>query len=169
MELLLCQSLVVSNRLISSRENGLPVPLFLGLYQLNPLALHIRKLLRIQLVAVALFIFLKAIRSKVLAFGPPVFLEITLYSLPNFWEGVVGVITVTMLALYLGFHRKFGLTVVHIGATVLSGIYVITQEFKLHNLGGDNIYDPYDVVFSIIGLLIGLMVIRKVGSQSEVR
>ena len=37
-------------------------------------------------------------------------------------------------------------------AVGLASIYSVTQEFKYHNLGGNNVYDPYDVIASLIGL-----------------
>lgn len=50
-------------------------------------------------------------------------------------------------------------------AVILAGIYVITQELKVHNLGGNNVFDPNDVVFSCIGLLIGYMIIIRIKPQ----
>ena len=39
--------------------------------------------------------------------------------------------------------------------------YVLSQELKLHNVGGNNVYDPNDVAASILGLVVvNLMLIR---------
>ena len=43
---------------------------------------------------------------------------------------------------------------VYLIATFLAGVYVLSQEVKWHNLGGNNVYDPYDVVASLIGLVV---------------
>lgn len=42
---------------------------------------------------------------------------------------------------------------VYLLATIIAGTYVLTQEFNLHALGGRNVYDPYDAVASLIGLV----------------
>ncbi len=44
-------------------------------------------------------------------------------------------------------------------ATLLSAIYVITQEYKIHNIGGNNVDDINDIWFSLGGLLAGLSLI----------
>lgn len=56
-------------------------------------------------------------------------------------------------------------------AVSLASIYVITQEFKIHNLGGTNIYDPNDVIASIIGLVFiwSLMNLRGFWQRTENR
>lgn len=90
-------------------------------------------------------------------------------SLPNFFEGIVGVITLTFIGLWLQ-HRnkkKIKRNLIYILATITASIYVITQEFKLHNLGGNNVFDMYDVVFSIIGLFIGYLIIVYI--QPEIK
>ena len=40
---------------------------------------------------------------------------------------------------------------------------MLTQEFKLHNLGGNNVYDPYDVVASIVGLVGMFWLVSRFG------
>ena len=45
-------------------------------------------------------------------------------------------------------------------ATAAAAVYVILQEFKIHNLGGENVYDPYDVVFSVIGLITAYLILH---------
>lgn len=52
---------------------------------------------------------------------------------------------------------------IYLLATLLAGTYVLTQEFKLHNLGGRNVYDPYDALASIIGIVGMLLVLVRYG------
>lgn len=126
----------------------------------------IQKLVRIQLFATLVFIITKAIRSNILERNPPVFIKITFLSLPNFFEGFIGSITLTGIFLFVNYtwiskdKRLQNKTLYRI-AIIISTVYVITQEFKIHNLGGKNIYDPYDVLFSIIGLALGYRLIQK--------
>jgi hypothetical protein len=61
--------------------------------------------------------------------------------------------------------------ILYLLAVTFAGIYVITQELKIHNLGGQNIYDPNDVVFSILGLIIGFSIVlyfdRKLSTKTD--
>lgn len=45
---------------------------------------------------------------------------------------------------------------------------MLTQEFELHNLGGNNVYDPNDVAASIIGLVGMLLVFSRFGIIEQV-
>jgi hypothetical protein len=54
-------------------------------------------------------------------------------------------------------------TYVYLTALILASIYVISQEFELHNIGGNNVYDPYDLVASIVGLTLTYLIIRRFG------
>jgi len=74
-------------------------------------------------------------------------------------------VLIIIVGLYLNQKTKFNNPTIYITATILASIYVITQEFKIHDLGGRNIYDPNDVVFSIIGLLVGLGIVFKISPE----
>lgn len=54
-------------------------------------------------------------------------------------------------------------TYLHIIAVGIAAIYVLSQEFKFHNLGGNNVYDLYDVIASIIGLSLTFGLIQTFG------
>ena len=106
---------------------------------------------------VLLFIFFKGIRSSVLVHDPVVVVEVFLLSFPNFCEAVVGMLVLTSMGLVLNERlvkpdSRLGEQTIYVLAMILAGIYVILQEFKIHNLGGRNVYDPYDVLFSVIGV-----------------
>lgn len=129
----------------------------------------ILKLARIQALVLILFVLNKfLLRPYVLKGDLPAFAEIFVFSFPNLCEAVIGTITITYIALVLrdkGFPGFANLSdkLLYLGVTLVAGTYVILQEFKIHNLGGRNVYDPYDVLFSIVGLIIayGLLVLIK--------
>lgn len=127
----------------------------------------IRKLARIQIISILLFIICKKwIRPFVLEGDYPSWLDITVLSLPNFFEGIIGVITLTYIGLYVNYRwipekGKSSNNQIYFIALVIASIYVLTQEFKLHNLGGNNVYDPWDVLFSLIGLTIAYGIVLK--------
>lgn len=85
----------------------------------------------------------------------------------NFFESVIGVIILTGIVLYLNLkllniRHQFANNTIYILATILAGIYVITQEFKIHNFGGNNVYDINEVYFSIVGLMFGFFTVFRV-------
>ena len=123
------------------------------------------KLVRVQIIIVGLYFVCKLMRVQFLYTDSPELLKTFLLSFPNFCEGVVGVLILTAIGLYLNQKTKFNNPTIYITATILASIYVITQEFKIHDLGGRNIYDPNDVVFSIIGLLVGLGIVFKISPE----
>ncbi|MCK8523492.1 hypothetical protein M0D21_18055 [Aquimarina sp. D1M17] len=125
----------------------------------------ILKLARIQIVLIVLFIFFKFIRPSIIEGNYSEWIKITLLSLPNFFEGIIGVLILTGLGLYLNIKvfspdKQIGTKLVYAVALILAGIYVLTQEFKIHNLGGNNVFDKNDVIFSIVGLIIGYSIVR---------
>jgi hypothetical protein len=90
--------------------------------------------------------------------------KIFVLSYPNFCEAIAGTIVITTLLLVLKgkFRKSIGwLKEKHVPiiSTLICGVYVILQEFKIHNIGGANVYDPYDVTFSIIGLVFGYIIL----------
>ena len=124
------------------------------------------KLARIQIIVIALFAFFKFIRPSVLESHPNEWVKITLLSLPNFFEAIVGVLILTAIGLslnqrILSTNKQLQSNSIYLLAVLLAGIYVLTQEFKIHNLGGNNVFDQNDVVFSIVGLIVGYLVIRR--------
>lgn len=125
----------------------------------------IQKLVRVQLLVLIVFLVFKLSRTSLLANEPAPLIRVFLYSLPNFCEGVIGTITLTVLGLYANQYLKVKNTTVYIIAVVLAGIYVVTQEFKIHNLGGNNIYDPNDVLFSVVGLIVGFGIVWLIKPQ----
>lgn len=85
------------------------------------------------------------------------------YSIPNFIEAVMGTFILTGFLTYYGSSWFRNETWLQLLGVTIAAIYVITQELKIHNLGGNNVYDPYDLVASITGLVFSLLIIRKYG------
>ncbi|MEM8487656.1 MAG: hypothetical protein AAF564_19045 [Bacteroidota bacterium] len=127
----------------------------------------IRSLIRLQLLMIVVFVLGKMVlRPAVLKRDAPTWLDIFVLSFPNFCEAIVGAATVTGLLLmfnarFVSAKRRLSERVVYAWAIVFTGIYVILQEFKVHNLGGANIYDPYDILFSLIGLVVAWFIINR--------
>lgn len=129
----------------------------------------LRKIVRIQLFIIVLFIINKFIlRPYVLEQMEVYWLEVFVLSFPNLCEAIIGVIILIGIGLMANDQlitpdNRLSKNRIYFIATAVTGLYVITQEFKLHNIGGRNVYDPFDVAFSVIGLAIGyaLIVIMK--------
>lgn len=115
----------------------------------------ILKMARVQVFVIVIFVFFKFVRRNSLDVQTPAFFKIFLYSFPNFCEALIGILTLAMLGLYANRKLKIRNIFVYLLSLVLAAIYVISQEINLHSLGGHNTYDPYDIVFSLIGLGIG--------------
>jgi phosphatidylserine synthase len=49
--------------------------------------------------------------------------------------------------------------IVYILAFFMAGVYVLLQEFKIHNLGGNNVFNSTDVFFSILGLVVSIFLL----------
>ena len=125
-------------------------------------------MLRVQLFLVICFILNKFwIRPFVLENDFSEVIRIFVLSFPNFCEGVMGSLVLAYIGLNLR-HRmptivgRITEKQIYLLAVVLAAIYVILQEFKIHNLGGRNTYDPYDVLFSIIGLIIAYILLLRI-------
>ncbi len=89
-------------------------------------------------------------------------------SFPNFAEAVVGTLVVTNLILLLRLKvRALSLRLsncrVCLLASLISGFYVISQELEIHNIGGNNVYDPNDIAASIIGLIFINIIFARYG------
>ena len=124
----------------------------------------ILKLARVQLVVLVIFVFAKLIRPFVLKNFPTKWGDIILLSLPNFFEAIIGVVVLTSIGLvvnqrWLKNDYKLNNKTIYFVATVIAAIYVISQELKFHNLGGENVYDPFDVLFSMIGLVSAYFIV----------
>ena len=93
--------------------------------------------------------------------------QIFVFSLPNFSEAILGTLLLTgilmQLRLYLPKPNKMKNSLIYLAAVAISTVYVISQELEFHNLGGNNVYDPYDIMASIIGLLMTFLIVKRFG------
>lgn len=90
------------------------------------------------------------------------------FSIPNFIEAIVGTLILTGILFQVRqyFNGKLDTvndTVLHILAVSIASIYVISQELKFHYIGGNNVYDPYDIAASLMGLIMTFGVIKIFG------
>ena len=93
--------------------------------------------------------------------------QIVVFSIPNLIEAILGTLVLTGILLHLRQYfdqiKNIKDPTIYLIAVGISSLYVISQELKFHNLGGNNVYDPYDLIASIIGLLITFAIIKKFG------
>lgn len=136
----------------------------------EPSGLRLKPYLRrLYLVVLGIFVANKLwIRPWVLAQDLPQIFDTVVFSLPNAAEAVIGLGVCTAI-LHLARHQlrprldHLPHLWLDITALLFTGTYVLTQEFKLHHLGGRNTFDPYDAVASVLGLLIMFAVLRRWG------
>jgi hypothetical protein len=123
----------------------------------------------LYLGSVLLFVLVKgAVRPFVLAGDFWIGFDIFVLSFPNFVEAIVGMSNGYGLLLYARHRDFFGMGArtelgLLMATATLTGLYVLTQEFGLHNLGGNNVTDPFDVAASIIGIGVMIAVFSKYG------
>ena len=126
-------------------------------------------------VSILLFILNKLyLRPWILENELSGFILLLTYSIPNLLEAIIGTLLLTGILLQLrqSFNEKMGTFKdmnIRVLAVVLATIYVITQELKFHNLGGNNVYDPYDLLASITGLIGTFVVIQKFGFVNKLK
>ena len=124
------------------------------------------KLARIELIIIPIFVFFKYIRPGVLKSGASDFFKITLLSLPNFFEAIIGILTLTGVILLMNdrLNKKYqvGPKIIYIIAVALAAMYVILQELNIINIRTNTTFDQNDLIFSAIGLVIGYLIILLV-------
>jgi hypothetical protein len=119
-------------------------------------------------IAFAVFILNKFyLRPWVVTHELPALFQVIVFSVPNFIESILGTLILTgiilQLRLSLGKKKKLKETTVYLLAVGVASLYVISQELKLHNIGGNNVYDPFDVIASVVGLLLTYIALKKFG------
>ena len=119
-------------------------------------------------IVFALFILNKFyLRPWVIKNELPTLFQIVVFSIPNLIEAVLGMLVLTGVLLQLRQYfeqlKNIKDSTIYLIAVGISSLYVISQELKFHNLGGNNVYDPYDLIASIIGLLMTFVIIKKFG------
>ena len=125
----------------------------------------ILKMGRIQIAIIVLFVLFKWIRPSVMVREGHELFKLFLWSFPNLCEGIIGVLTLTGMGIYLTKALKINNKLIYVIAILLATLYVTTQEFKIHNLGGNNIYDPNDLIFSAIGIGMGAIIVFRLNPK----
>ena len=131
---------------------------------MNEKMTDIMKLARIELIIIPIFAFFKFIRPTVLKSSAPEFFKIVLLSLPNFFEAIIGTLTLTGVILFLNnrLNKKHQIRtrIIYITAVILAGVYVILQELNIINIRTNTTFDRNDLIFSVIGLIIGYSIVN---------
>lgn len=96
------------------------------------------------------------------------YLKLIANSFPNYVEAYLGTFTIVVFLTIaklknLSWIKDLSDITIYTFSTIFAGIFVITQEMKVHNLGGENIYDFNDVIASIIGLTIIFIMLNIYG------
>ena len=94
------------------------------------------------------------LRPWVLENDLPELFKIVVFSLPNTIEAIMGTIVIAGLSMRARAYFNIQLKdpIIYLFAVVVAAIYVLSQELNYHSLGGDNVYDPYDLTASAVGL-----------------
>ena len=111
-----------------------------------------------------------AIRPYVLVHNFPETIQVFVLSFPNLCEAIVGSFVLLNFAMYINSKHitaahKWSEKKIYIAVFTFAALFVITQELKIHNLGGRNVYDPNDLVFSIIGLILSFALLMYIRPQ----
>lgn len=121
-------------------------------------------LLRLYLGGLIVFFLNKfVLRPFVLENNFPGWIETFVLSVPNTIEAIfgMGIIGAALSVAREKFKSRLGAVpdlAIYLSTLIIAGVFVLTQEFKLHNLGGRNVFDPNDAIASVIGL-IGMFIL----------
>ncbi len=132
--------------------------------------LRIKRYLSRLYLGALLFFFLNkfALRPLILENDFPGWMNILVLSIPNTLETIFGMgfFGILLSLAREHFPSKLGAVpdiAIYLVSLALAGTFVLTQEFKLHNLGGNNVYDPNDVIASVIGLVVMFVLFVRFG------
>lgn len=81
-------------------------------------------------------------------------------SFPNFCEAIIGFLLLSNISIFIirrsneHFLFKPNYNFIYLGIIIFASSFVILEELKIHNLGGSNVYDKNDLIFSIAGIII---------------
>ena len=127
----------------------------------------------IFITAFLLFVLNKLyLRNEVLNSDSELLLRIIVLSLPNAVEAIMGMfIVVGLLLIARGYFdstlKLLSDTVVYMLGLFITAIYVFSQEINLHSIGGNNTFDPFDLIASAVGLFISLSVVFVFGFKEN--
>ncbi len=95
-------------------------------------------------------------------------------SLPNLIEAIIGTIDVALILWVIvrnvaWLRRHVRHTTIYVTATAIAGLFVISTELNWILFRGPNVYDPNDIVASILGLIGILFLLTRFGLVTERR
>jgi len=93
-------------------------------------------------------------------------------SLPNLVEAIIGTIDVAIVLCMIvrsnaWLKPRVTNSKIYVAATTIAGILVIASEMNWIRFRGPNVYDPMDIVASVLGLFTILILITHVGLIAE--
>ncbi|WP_411031349.1 hypothetical protein [Spongiimicrobium sp. 3-5] len=137
--------------------------------------MRIKKHIRILFwVSFAIFVLNKFyLRPWVLESDLPNAFSILVFSIPNLIEVILGITVITGILFQLKRHFNNDLKdiLIYLISALLTAFYVISQELGYHNIGGNNVYDYYDIIASVLGLILmfGIFVLFGFISNPEIK
>lgn len=130
-------------------------------------------LIRLYLSSLGVFFLTKlVVRPAIRGWEVPAWIEIVAYSMPNAVEAVVGMTNVAVLILLV--RHRYGASwswltdrVVWTLTVLIAGTFVLTQEFGVHDLGGNNVTDPWDALASVLGIALMWFLFARFGVAND--
>ena len=126
----------------------------------------ILKLARIEFFIIPIFIFFKLIRPSVLKSSSLEIFKIILLSLPNFFEAIIGTLTLTAVGLMINYRwcKKLQINprLIYFLAVIVAATYVTLQELNVINTRANATMDENDLIFSAIGLIVGFSIVWRI-------
>ena len=132
-------------------------------------------LIRLYLGGFILFFLNKfLLRPFVLDNNFPDWADTFVLSVPNTIETIfgMGIIGAALSVAREKFRNRLGGVpdlAIYLCTLTITATYVLTQEFRLHNLGGRNVFDPNDAIASVIGLVVMFLLFVRFGIIEQSR
>jgi predicted tellurium resistance membrane protein TerC len=94
-------------------------------------------------------------------------------SFPNLVEAIIGTLILTGIGMAI---RKLSTNAIHrvsnskvyLVASLVAGLYVVTQELNWYNFRGPNVMDRYDIAASLLGLVIVNRMLSRYGFTNDI-
>lgn len=104
----------------------------------------------------------------------PGFLSALVYSLPNLVEAINGTVLLAGMAFWLrersypGLSRRTDSTL-FLGVFIVAAAFTVSQELNWFNYRPDNVVDPFDIVATLVGLIMMNRLFNRFGFMEEKR
>lgn len=126
----------------------------------------------IGLSALAFLVNRHAVRPWVLHNVDEGLATVMVNSLPNLVEAIIGTIDIAIVIFLVvrantWLRRRIGYMTMYVAATTIAGFFVISSELNWIRIRGPNVYDPNDIIASVIGLFMILFLLTRFGLVRE--